>query len=188
MLRSCSARVEIALVRSQRPCGYRAWRVHFRIARFLWRSRRSSRQMSRCKSRTETPKKSRRRPESLLGEGQALNRSHIIAPRPVKTMTLPQSSRKPIVFLWRSNCVFAMTPLGVRWGCAPQTAPKRPVSLDSLHLIRDVSALCAGSKVRLRAPSLEYNGDLPDSNKRRPHCGWSGKSCDRTNAPVRSID
>ncbi len=27
-------------------------------------------------------------------------------------------------------------PRGVRWGCAPQTAPRRPVSLDSLHWIR----------------------------------------------------
>ncbi len=27
-------------------------------------------------------------------------------------------------------------PRGVRWGSAPQTAPRRPVSLDSLHLIR----------------------------------------------------
>ena len=34
------------------------------------------------------------------------------------------------------NCVFDMIPPGVRWGCAPQTAPRRPVSLDSLHVIR----------------------------------------------------
>ena len=32
------------------------------------------------KSPTGTPKKSRRRPESLLGEGQTLNRSYILAP------------------------------------------------------------------------------------------------------------
>ena len=36
----------------------------------------------------------------------------------------PQSSRKPVVFLWRSDCAFAATPRGVRWGSAPQTAPK----------------------------------------------------------------
>ena len=36
----------------------------------------------------------------------------------------PQSSCKPIVFLWRSDCAFAATPRGVRWGSAPQTAPK----------------------------------------------------------------
>ena len=36
----------------------------------------------------------------------------------------PQLSCKPIVFLWRSDCAFAATPRGVRWGSAPQTAPK----------------------------------------------------------------
>ena len=35
-------------------------------------------------------------------------------------------------------------PRGVRWGYAPQTAPRRLVSLDSLHLIRGVGAFYAG--------------------------------------------
>ena len=68
ILRFCSARVEIAIS---------AFSDVLRLSDFvgsLWA----------CAFlgaiSTETPKKSRRRPESLLGGGQALNRSHIIAP------------------------------------------------------------------------------------------------------------
>ena len=59
---------ESPLVRSRMPCGYRTSPVHFGIVRFF------------AAIPTETPKKSRRRSESLLGGGQALNRSHIPAP------------------------------------------------------------------------------------------------------------
>ncbi len=41
VLRFYSARVGITLQRSQRSCGYRALWVHFRVKRFLWRSRRT---------------------------------------------------------------------------------------------------------------------------------------------------
>ena len=29
--------------------------------------------------------------------------------------------RKPIVFLWHSDCAFAVVPRGVRWGCAKES-------------------------------------------------------------------
>ena len=38
-----------------------------------------------------------------------------------------------------------------------------------------------------RQRALGYNEDLPGSNKRRPHCGWPGKSCGRTIASMRSV-
>ena len=82
----------------------------------------------------------------------------------------PQSSCKPIVFLWRSDCAFAATPRGVRWGSAPQTAPK---SLRLSGLSSFDSRPCA----LYAAWGLRYNGDLTGSDKRRPHCGWPGKSC-----------
>ena len=70
-------------------------------------------------------------------------------------------------------------PRGVRWGYAPQTAPRRLVSLDSLHLIR--------GRVRFtRRGVCVYNEDLPGSNL------WPGKSgciaiiSARTNVQTRS--
>ena len=46
----------------------------------------------------------------------------------------PQSSCKPIVFLWRSDCAFAATPRGVRWGSAPQTCAKESSTLWTLFI------------------------------------------------------
>ena len=48
-------------------------------------------------------------------------------------------------------------PRGVRWGCAPQTAPRRLVYLDSLHLGRDVGAFYAarGTQVQRRLDRLQ---------------------------------
>ena len=37
-----------------------------------------------------------------------------------------------------------------------------------------------------RQRALGYNEDLPGSNKRRPHCGWPGKSCGRAIIPIRA--
>ncbi len=72
MFRSYSARVEIALVRSRRTCGYRTLWFHFGIERFLWAITTEFPNAfpdisSPDKFPPETPKKSKRRPESLLG-------------------------------------------------------------------------------------------------------------------------
>ena len=71
-------RVEIALrAFSNCPYGYRALWVHFGIVRFF---RAIPTEVPPTSLRRGLPKKSRRRPESLLGEGQTLNRSYILAP------------------------------------------------------------------------------------------------------------
>ena len=74
----------------------------------------------------------------------------------------PQSSCKPIVFLWRSDCAFAATPRGVRWGSAPQTAPKslRLSGLSSFDSRRG----CASRGEGVRGErSVIF---------RSPPCGW----------------
>ena len=81
----------------------------------------------------------------------------------------PQSSCKPIVFLWRSDCAFAATPRGVRWGSAPQTAPK---SLRLSGLSSFDSRPCALGAAR----AFENNKGLsfvPTSRSTRVH----GETC-----------
>ena len=72
-------------------------------------------------------------------------------------------------------------PRGVRWGLrAPKPAPRRPVSLDSLHLIRGHVRFTQGGDCAFYAGTDRFRtiGDLTGFNKWRPHCGWPGKSCD----------
>ncbi len=60
-------------------------------------------------------------------------------------------------------------PRGVRWGSAPQTAPRRPVSLDSLHLIRGVGTLYAmkGFRVNRALRSIAIPS-IPEPSPPRP--------------------
>ncbi len=67
-------------------------------------------------------------------------------------------------------------PLGERWGCAPQTAPK------SLRL-SGLSSRCGGVAL-VRIPPRRHPGtigDLTGSNL------WPGRSCGRSNIAVRTI-
>ena len=76
-------------------------------------------------------------------------------------------------------CVTALAlscfPPGVRWGCAPQTAPK------SLRLsgLSSFDSRCGG--VSRGEGGLGYNEDLTGSNL------WPGKSCGRLIAPAHAI-
>ena len=73
-------------------------------------------------------------------------------------------------------------PRGVRWGCAPQTCAKESSTLWTLFTLRRG---CAGADSPRRHPGTI--GDLTGSDKRRPHCGWPGRSCGRSNIAVRTI-
>ena len=112
------------VVRSQWPCGYRAWRVHFGLARFF------------VAIPTEDEGTRKRGTESAARCGRVFAWTY-----------------------WLCN-VFRGSTLGQKVEAAqqpPQTAPRRQVSLDSLHLIRDVGAFHAarGARVQRRLDRLQ---------------------------------
>ena len=153
-------------------CGYRTLWGHFGLVRFLGRSRRSSPKSPAGVSRKsldgvprkvppefhekvspefhekvspETLKKSRRRPESLLGGRTSLEQKpypfavtrNADAIRRNRIASRSCSSGEVIAYSRRYRGEYA--------GAArPRLRQRDIVSLDSLHVIRGVGALCAG--------------------------------------------
>ncbi len=106
-------------------CGYRAWRVHFGLARFF------------VAIPTEDEGTRKRGTESAARRGRVFAWTY-----------------------WLCNVFrgeYAGATGGSRTAAAPQTAPRRLVSLDSLHWIRDVGAFHAAraSRVQRRLDRLQ---------------------------------
>ena len=102
-----------------------------------------------------------------------------------------ESAARQSAFL-REHIGFAAFSAGSPLGAAcPQTCAKESSTLWTLlrgwtsGKVRFARRGWGGADSRRRHPGIRK--DPPGSDKRRPHCGWPGRSCGRSNIAVRTI-